>query len=135
MNVRVWVTTELAVKQNRVSLLVVSDGPSSPLSAAGQVVCPRGSGWALELAGQSKLSGPAVSHQLGQRTRQVRSFGSTHLGTVTEQLPTRMVVVARRNLFPHPLHASRPHPSHAIWPETVRRKGVVESAHILRLHI
>ena len=126
-----WVTTELAVKQNRVSLLVVSDGPSSPLSAAGQVVCPRGSGWALELAGQSKLSGPAVSHQLGQKTSQTRqgrksrSFGSTHLGT--EQLPRRMVVVARRNLFPHPLHA--------IWPETVRRKGVVESAHILRLHI
>ena len=32
----------------------------SPLRAAGQVVCLRGTGWALELAGRSQLGGPGA---------------------------------------------------------------------------
>ena len=50
MNVCAWLTTALAVQQNRLSLVWVSDGQSSQLRAEDQVVCPRGTGWALELA-------------------------------------------------------------------------------------
>ena len=73
VDICVWVPTKLAAQQNRVSLgrlAVVSVGPSSPLRAAGQVVCLRGTGWALELAERSKLDGPPVSHQPGQRASQ-----------------------------------------------------------------
>ena len=55
------VTTALAVQQNRPSLVVVSYGPSSPLRAADQEVFPRGTGWALELAGRRKLGCPPMS--------------------------------------------------------------------------
>ena len=59
-NVCAWMAAALAVQQNRPSLVVVSDGPSSPLRALGKVVCPHGTGWALELAGRSKPGGPLV---------------------------------------------------------------------------
>ena len=73
VNVRVWVTTALvAVQPNRLSLVLVSKGPSRPLRTVGQVVCPRGTCKALELAWRSKLGGPPLSHQLGQRVCQGR---------------------------------------------------------------
>ena len=65
VNVCAWVTTGPAVQLNRLSLVVMSEGPSSPVRAVDQVVCPRGTGWALELAGRSKLGDPPVSHKLG----------------------------------------------------------------------
>ena len=56
----------LAVQPNKLSLVVVSEGPSSPLRAVDQVGCPRGTGWALELAGRSKLgSSPAKRNRPG----------------------------------------------------------------------
>ena len=42
-----------------------SGGPSSPLRALDQAVCPHGTGWAFELAGRRKPGGPPVPHQLG----------------------------------------------------------------------
>ena len=76
--------TELVVQQNRLCLAVVSDLPSSPQRAAGQVVCPRGTGWALELAGHGELGCPPVSHHPDQRAsqawqaRQSRSISKAH---------------------------------------------------------
>ena len=49
-----------AVQLNILSLVVMSAGPSSQLRAVDQVVCLRGTCWALELAGQSKLGSPPV---------------------------------------------------------------------------
>ena len=66
MSVCAWVTTALVVLQNKQSLVVVSDERSSPLRAVDQVVCPRGTGLAFELAGKSKLGGHPVLNQLGQ---------------------------------------------------------------------
>ena len=60
----VTTVTALAVQQNRPSLVVVSYWPSSPLRAVDQVVFPRGTGCALELAGRRKLGCPPVSRQL-----------------------------------------------------------------------
>ena len=79
LNVCAWVTTALAVQQNRPSLVVVSDGPSSPLRAVDQVVCPRGTGWAFELS-----SHPG---QLGQRAE---------VGAPTVPLPPGQLVPAAR---------------------------------------
>ena len=50
MKVCALVTTALAVQPNKLSLVMVSEGPSSQLRAVDQVVCLRGTGWALELA-------------------------------------------------------------------------------------
>ena len=71
-NVCAWETTALAVQLNKLSLIVVSEGPSSPLRAKDQVVCPRGTGWALELSRQSKLGRSPVLYQLGKRASQVQ---------------------------------------------------------------
>ena len=38
-----------------------ANGPSSPLRAVDQEVFPRGTGWALELAGRRKLGCPPMS--------------------------------------------------------------------------
>ena len=62
-----WVATALAVQQNRPNLVVVSDGPSSPLIA----VRPRGTGWAFELAaaGRSKPGGRTSLSWAGPESR------------------------------------------------------------------
>ena len=55
---------DCASGEDSLSLVVRSEGPSSRLRAVDQVVCSRGTGWGLELAG---LGSPPLSHQLGQR--------------------------------------------------------------------
>ena len=67
-----WLTIALALQQNKISLVVVSEGPSNPLRAVEQVVGPRGTGCALELVGRSKLGSPPVPHQLGQRASKAK---------------------------------------------------------------
>ena len=61
-----------AGQTTRLSLVVLSEGPSSPLRAVDQALCACGTGRALEIAGRSKLGGPPVSPQLGQRPSQAR---------------------------------------------------------------
>ena len=63
------------VQQNRVHLVVMSDGPSSKLRAAGQVFSQCGTGWALELGGKSKLCCPLVNF----RDRAKQQLGQTEI--------------------------------------------------------
>ena len=64
--------TALEVLPNKLSLVVVSEGPSSQPRAVDQVACQRDTCWALQLAGRSKLDRSTVSHQLGQRASQAK---------------------------------------------------------------